>query len=635
MIRAAIVALLTLTSLVFLVNVYDGTFLDPYILYVLTIALIAISLSEAMGRFRIEITLQPAHIVFFLYLLASSVSLFRAVNLRLGLESLAQLACLFVICYFSTTSLTARLFVKTIAVVTAIASAIALAYLVIPRSSEFYQTFQQLAKGSTFGNQTYFAGFILLALPILASQVLEAETKPVRRMLYGILAIVAFILLVRTESRSGWLAAVISAGVFGVLNFRTARARWIALLAGAAITVVVIVLFNDLIARRLGNLFDVGAQSSISRRMFFYEGAWRAFLASPLIGNGIGNFVVFLPTFRSPEYWMVKSEDVVPHAHNEFLEILSETGLIGLILFGVLVFMVFRNLAKAIRGSGKPHRAIYAAIIASMVGVLVDNLFSLNLRTIPVAVSFWAMVGVSLNAVGGKGLVYAQPIPTALKRMQLVPLLLIIVVAAVMIPDILNRYSSEKEYLSGLLLRFQNRSEEATEKFRLAAERNPHFAEAKFYLAAQLLEYERYDEALKVINDLRGEYPHYPKAQLILALASFSLGDTAAAMRAITEEISVGNSPQVYLYGAELSRRSHHAGQEFDYLGAQLRSNILSGMHDYAAGSVGRLGELSVQLQRESECTSLLDSLSKKFSGDEAIQQALKNLREKIDSTRR
>src|ERR1043166_5141123 len=130
-------------------------------------------------------------------------------------------------------------------------------------------------------------------------------------------------------------------------------------------------LFPDIIQRRLSNILEGGPTSSIARRLYFYAGAWKAFLASPVIGNGIGNFIVFLPKFRPPDYWMFRSEDIAPHAHNEFLEVLSETGLFGFIAFFVLLSAAFIVLRKKLNELSGNERTLLAGSICGLAAILI------------------------------------------------------------------------------------------------------------------------------------------------------------------------------------------------------------------------------------------------------------------------
>ena len=77
---------------------------------------------------------------------------------------------------------------------------------------------------------------------------------------------------------------------------------------------------------RLAPVLDPGqTDAPLQERFLYYHSAWRAFLTQPFIGMGTGGWPIFQGL-----------GDIELHPHNLFLEVLSETGLIGFILLGIL-----------------------------------------------------------------------------------------------------------------------------------------------------------------------------------------------------------------------------------------------------------------------------------------------------------
>ncbi len=86
---------------------------------------------------------------------------------------------------------------------------------------------------------------------------------------------------------------------------------------------------------------DESQDSSISERRAFYSQAINFIIENPIFGTGLGN-------------WKIKSIDtnkeniigyMVPyHAHNDYLEIASEIGLVGLGIYLSILFLGFKNV---------------------------------------------------------------------------------------------------------------------------------------------------------------------------------------------------------------------------------------------------------------------------------------------------
>jgi O-antigen ligase len=130
-------------------------------------------------------------------------------------------------------------------------------------------------------------------------------------------------------------------------------------------------------ANRLAPLLEaVQSDNSLNERFSYYQTALQAFWQHPLIGVGFGGW----PLFHG-------LGDVSIHPHNIFLEILSETGLIGLILFLIFLFLCTKRILLNFMFSKQYHLSIVLIMLFSFLnalktGDLHDNMllfFSLSL----------------------------------------------------------------------------------------------------------------------------------------------------------------------------------------------------------------------------------------------------------------
>lgn len=87
---------------------------------------------------------------------------------------------------------------------------------------------------------------------------------------------------------------------------------------------------------RLEVLFSSGGGRSVQERIWFYQQAWSQWLQAPVFGHGLGSWPVLQgwPDFRA-------------YPHNIILELLVELGLVGLLLFGLMVYLACRRLDVA------------------------------------------------------------------------------------------------------------------------------------------------------------------------------------------------------------------------------------------------------------------------------------------------
>jgi len=100
--------------------------------------------------------------------------------------------------------------------------------------------------------------------------------------------------------------------------------------------------------------------------------------------------VFVYPTFQS---FVVDS--VINHAHNDYLELLSESGLIG---FGLVVFFlvtVYRSASVELRPGSRSGRSVeMIAVLAAITGLLVHSLVDFNFHIPSNAALFLVMCGI-------------------------------------------------------------------------------------------------------------------------------------------------------------------------------------------------------------------------------------------------
>ena len=80
---------------------------------------------------------------------------------------------------------------------------------------------------------------------------------------------------------------------------------------------------------RLAQLFADNKGNSVNQRLEYFHTAYNMFLSSPLIGEGVGSFSFFYASIDARVY-----------PHNFILELLSEVGVIGFLLYSLLLLQI-------------------------------------------------------------------------------------------------------------------------------------------------------------------------------------------------------------------------------------------------------------------------------------------------------
>ena len=225
------------------------------------------------------------------------------------------------------------------------------------------------------------AGYLNLVLPFCLAFAIGG-TDPVLRTLSRWCLALAGIALLLTQSRGGLLAliSILLMQVYFSARDRKTRIRRIAL-------VLVVCLLATAVAgfffQRLGEIDDFTTVS----RLAIWAGAFTVFAQSPLLGTGFGNLRGLMGGLLNlPDGW-------TGDAHNLYLELLAETGLIGFVVFSVLVVLALRTALRQLRKTENHfNKMIAIAIFAAICGVLVHGTVDYLFHTTPQVTALFFLV---------------------------------------------------------------------------------------------------------------------------------------------------------------------------------------------------------------------------------------------------
>jgi tetratricopeptide (TPR) repeat protein/O-antigen ligase len=258
------------------------------------------------------------------------------------------------------------------------------AFAVVLTVSYFTRAFAMTAQGiqapafrlwDVLDNPSVLAMFIAISVPCIVGYLFN-PLSCLERVGVVLWLVGAVIATIASGTRSGTIAAFI--GVFAALLLAalahpaqslTKVQKWAAthrftsgLLGLGVIAAAGAILF----IQSIPNSHGTGAD-----RLEHYRVALDTFLAHPLTGRGPGLFMLSEEHIHSTPPF-----PIVPHAHNLFLNIAADTGLLG--LSGLLIFLgtAFYVCVTVWRAQPK-RRPLLAGAIGGLVGFLASGLFEL------------------------------------------------------------------------------------------------------------------------------------------------------------------------------------------------------------------------------------------------------------------
>ena len=232
-------------------------------------------------------------------------------------------------------------------------------------------------------NHSHFAGLMEMLIPFALVMAAGRMVHGGKRTLLAFAA--AFMVGTVFMSRSlGGMVAIVCQAIAFILIARRERSstrfdtrRVFAIVALAVLTLGFLAWLDQgrSLDRILG-VHDPKYAASTSSRVAIAKDSLHMFTGRPVLGWGLGTFSLVYPKYQS-----FYSIFLVNHAHNDYLEALMETGLIGFAAVVWFVVLLYRtSLRKIADWSNDPRATIRLAALVACTGILVHSFSDFNLH---------------------------------------------------------------------------------------------------------------------------------------------------------------------------------------------------------------------------------------------------------------
>jgi O-antigen ligase len=256
---------------------------------------------------------------------------------------------------------------------------------------------QAVSPASTFGNKNLASQPLILILPLSLYLLFSKDTENSKVWLLSIITSFIFIYIFYASSRAIWIALFIQLLMILIYLFiyKIKKNSWIdwntnkrnACLFGLTIFLIFINLssegFNNFLSVTLDNLESISesANDGGSSRYRIWETAINMFLSSPFVGSGLGTFSHNLAN-EGFALWDINNSF---RAHNDLLELSVELGLIGLVLFCLVMVSILRAIILVLTKSKTNINLLFFLILVSLSGSFINLQFSFPYQvTLPI-----------------------------------------------------------------------------------------------------------------------------------------------------------------------------------------------------------------------------------------------------------
>jgi len=253
--------------------------------------------------------------------------------------------------------------------------------------------------GIPFGpyvNRNHFAGFVELILPLALVPLVLGRVRRERWLVVSLFAVVPIGALFLSVSRGGILSFGVELAVLALVMIQR-RTMGKQLFAGAAVLLLALLMVSWLGVGQLLQRFSSfqSLEATAGKRASMRRGTWQIFLHNPVVGTGLGTLQIVYPTYES-----LYDGKIVNHAHNDYLEALAETGILGGLCCAWFLAILFSESLRRFRQLKNSFAGtLQLSGLVACVGFLVHGLVDFNLHIPSNAFLFFLMAHLATSEI--------------------------------------------------------------------------------------------------------------------------------------------------------------------------------------------------------------------------------------------
>ncbi|MFH2069238.1 MAG: O-antigen ligase family protein [Candidatus Omnitrophota bacterium] len=443
------------------------------------------------------------------------------------------------------------------------------------------------------GNKNFFAGYLILIIPITVTTLWQkiaalrssknilslrdrrslgagrrgnpvfknsiAAQKKARNNYLSLIAlilavIIFFILLVLADSQAADAGLVIGLLFLALISFgKFVLPRLKSGLRVLTLSMLIVALaLTAFIGAKKGTPYVLK-----NVRYPLWKGSVDMIVQRPLTGFGPGTFLAVFQRFRPADYYnRAETAPLSDHSHNEYLELASESGLPALLFFLTFLTSVLALSIRKLKNNdvivSPPETGVtipinwflLAGLVSGLIAILVDGLFSTNLRTFSVIPVFWLLLGFCTAVINKTPDINPReskikPIknlktPSA-ASLKLLPQASFIWIAIMVFNVfcatlIIREVKGQVYYKEGIAARNAQNWAGAISKYRKALELEPANLQAAYKLSFVYANANQTEDAINLYREILRVSPNFAKTYYNLALLSLRLNDKDSAV---------------------------------------------------------------------------------------------------------
>jgi O-antigen ligase len=237
-----------------------------------------------------------------------------------------------------------------------------------------------------YGFYLTFAALAMTVCFVSASYVLEVRTK--RRWLWSVIPVLSFLAVLATFARSVWFSF---AGIVPLLGFLRGKKKDLIVTAIVILAALAAITTIPPLRERVLSSFDPKQNET---RINLWKTSLNMSKDFRIVGFGQDNFDYFFERYKVDGFY-----DTTVHPHNDYLNVLVNAGIPGLVMFLMLWGLALKKGMETWRTSAdEVARAAALGGVLSLGGLLIGGLFQDYYGTFANCLGWWLVVGLIFAA---------------------------------------------------------------------------------------------------------------------------------------------------------------------------------------------------------------------------------------------
>ena len=273
---------------------------------------------------------------------------------------------------------------------------------------QFYVTHKDIFGGQSislggrptaaFKTANGLGGYLTIAIPLIFAAILLKRKENQHRVLISVVFLCALWSLILTFSRGAWLGIFLG-GVLMLFIFLFHREKpKLYLSLGLFLIIVFLYMLLGLI---LAGSIDSGLLTRIGTiqwRIDIWRDSVQMIKDNLLFGHGINTYMKLFETYRAGT-----AGSNPTYAHNCYIQLAAETGLVGLFAFLWIIVELFRKTIICLDrywANNYNLTILSVGLISGIFAFLVHSLFDTHFYSLQLSVYLWFIIGVHVAILG-------------------------------------------------------------------------------------------------------------------------------------------------------------------------------------------------------------------------------------------